>query len=69
MDEEKIRRVLPLMFRQVKIPEQAKEKLRKQLFESRELSVDELELIAAAGNPPEIVDIDKKTNNGGSENG
>ena len=65
MDEEKIKRVLPLMFQQVKIPEQAKANLKKRLFESRELSEDELEFVAAAGNPPDIADIDKEKEKGG----
>lgn len=53
MDEERIKHILPLVFRNVRIPEKAKESLKKRLFESRELSCDELEYIAAAGNPPE----------------
>jgi len=54
LDEEKIKLVLPLVFKNVGIPEQAKENLKKRLFESREISCDELEFIAAAGNPPEV---------------
>ena len=70
MNEEKINSVLPLMFKKVKIPRQAKDDLRKRLFESRELLEDDLEFIAAAGNPPELDDIEKeKKRKRGYENG
>ena len=74
MDEEKIIKILPLMFRQVNIPKQAKENLKKRLFDidKRELSDDELEFIAAAGNPPKQEDIEKgkaREKKGENENG
>ena len=49
MNEEKLNRILPLMFRQVKAPRQAAEKLRQRLFGAAELSDDDLMLVAAAG--------------------
>lgn len=50
MDEEKLTRVLPLMFEEVTIPTLAKETLRRRLFGSEELSDDDLNLVSAAGN-------------------
>lgn len=52
-NEDKIDRVLPLMFRQVKVPLQAKAKLKARLFETFEVSDDELDFVAAAGDPAE----------------
>lgn len=50
MDEEKLTRVLPLMFKEVKIPTLAKETLRRRMFGSEELTYDDLKLVSAAGN-------------------
>ena len=52
ISKEKINRVLPLIFRQVKIPHQAKEELRRRLFK-KELTDGHLLLVAAAGNVEE----------------
>ena len=49
MDEEKLNRVLPLVFRRAKASRQAAEKLRQRLFGAAELSDDDLTLVAAAG--------------------
>ena len=53
MNDEKLNRVLPLMFREVKVPERAKEDLRQRLFRHTELTDDELIFVAAAGDPEE----------------
>jgi hypothetical protein len=53
MNEEAIRRALPLVFREVKIPERAKSELRQRLFGGNQLSDDDLSLVAAAGDPAE----------------
>ena len=49
MAEDKLDRVLPLMFRQVKSRRHAKDELRKRLFGKTELFDDNLLYIAAAG--------------------
>ncbi|QHQ62573.1 hypothetical protein Ana3638_18770 [Anaerocolumna sedimenticola] len=49
MVEEKLARVLPLMFKEVKIPKLAKETLRQRLFGGEELTDDNLTLVSAAG--------------------
>lgn len=53
IDDVKLDRVLPLLFRQVKVPEQAKAVLRAQLFKNGELADDDLNFVAAAGDLPE----------------
>jgi hypothetical protein len=53
MNDEKIDRVLSQMFRKMKIPKEAKEELRTRLFKTPELSGDDLNFIAAAGEPAE----------------
>ena len=53
MDEKKLNRVLPLVFRQVKPPRQAAEKLRQRLFGAAELSDDDLLFVSAAGDVAE----------------
>lgn len=50
MDEEKLARVLPLIFKEVKIPKLAKETLQRRLFGGEELTDDDLTLVSAAGN-------------------
>ena len=55
MNEGPLIRVLPLMFREVKIPEHAKEDLRRRLFRRTELSDDDLTLVSAAGDITEQV--------------
>jgi hypothetical protein len=49
MDEEKLNRVLPQVFRRVKVNQKAKEALRQKLFGAAELSDDALSLVTAAG--------------------
>jgi hypothetical protein len=51
MSEEKLDRILRLMFRQTKAPENAKAKLRAKLFENNALSDDDMEFVTAAGEP------------------
>ena len=63
MNEEKLNRVLPLMFREVKIPGRAKEELRRQLFKQRELTDDELDFVAAAGDLEEQARKQQKNKN------
>ena len=53
MSEEKINRVLPLIFKRVKVPRQAKEELRRRLFQKEELTDGQLSLAAAAGDVEE----------------
>ena len=60
MDEDRLDRVLPLMFRKVKIPLRAKEKLRHQLFGAAELTDDDMGYVAAAGDATEQKDDKKK---------
>ena len=49
MDEDRLNRVLPLMFQKVKIPLRAKEKLKAQLFGAVELSDYDMGYVTAAG--------------------
>ena len=63
MNDEKLSRVLPLMFREVKIPERAKEDLRQRLFSQRELTDDELDFVAAAGESEELARKQQKNKN------
>ncbi|MDR2560753.1 MAG: hypothetical protein LBC63_03145 [Holophagales bacterium] len=51
MSEEKIDRVLRLMFSEIKAPEGAKAKLRARLFENTALSDDEMEFVTAGAEP------------------
>ncbi len=51
MSEERLDKILPLMFKRIRIGEQAKANLKQQLFRNIALSDDELSLIAAAGDP------------------
>jgi hypothetical protein len=53
MDENKLERILPLMFKKVKIPLRAKDDLRRRLFGAKELSDDEMGYVAAAGDAVE----------------
>ena len=53
MSEERLDKILPLMFKRIRASEQAKANLKKQLFSNAALSDDELSLIAAAGHPAE----------------
>ena len=53
MDEDRLNRVLPLMFRKVKIPLRAKEELKAQLFGAVELSDYDMGYVAAAGDTAE----------------
>jgi len=62
MDEEKLNRVLPLMFRHVEAPRQAKEKLRQRLFGAAELSDEDLFFVAAAGDLAEQARKNKNRN-------
>jgi len=62
VDEEKLNRVLPLMFQSVKAPLQAKKKLRQRLFGVAELSENDLLLVAAAGDFAEQARKNKKQN-------
>jgi len=64
MDEERLNRVLPLVFRRVKASEQAREKLRQRLFGAAELSDDDLMLVAAAG---EFAEQSRKNKNRNQE--
>ena len=50
IDDKKLNHILSLMFRQVNVPQKAKEKLKERLFGRQELSSEELSYIAAAGN-------------------
>ena len=59
MDEDRLNRVLPLMFQKVKIPLRAKEELRQSLFGTEELSDDDMGYVAAAGDTVQQKD-DKK---------
>ena len=63
MNEEKLLRILPLMFREVKVPERAKEDLRQRLFRQRELTDDELDFAAAAGDLEELARKQQKNKN------
>ena len=60
MKDEKLERVLPLMFRQIKIPEGAKAKLKARLFGNYELTDDDIEFVAAAG---DLTEREQKTTN------
>ena len=53
MSEERLEKILPLMFKRIRASEQAKANLKQQLFSNIALSDDELSLIAAAGHPAE----------------
>jgi len=55
-NEEKVNRVLPLIFKQVDVPQEAKEKLRSLLFEKNELTNEELSYIAAAGDTDSLAE-------------
>ena len=68
MSEEKINRVLPLIFKRVKVPRQAKEELRRRLFQKDELTDEQLSLAAAAGNLTEQTEQQKILKNGGKDN-
>ena len=63
MEEDRLNNVLPLMFREVKIPERAKEDLRQRLFSQRELTDDELGFVAAAGESEELARNRQKNKN------
>jgi hypothetical protein len=51
MTEERAGKIIPLMFKNVKISKKAKNELRSQLFYKTELSDDDLTYVAAAGAP------------------
>ena len=51
IDDNKLKKALPLLFKNVKVPTDAKEQLKKQLFSRQVLSDDELSFVAAAGTP------------------
>ena len=59
-NDERLSRILPLMFHWVKINGQAKEDLRRKLFGGWALNDDELDFVAAAGDLAE--QERKKTN-------
>jgi len=62
MNEEKLERILPLMFQRVKAPRKAREELRQRLFGAAELSDDDLLFVAAAGDLAEQARKNKKRN-------
>ena len=61
MEEEKINRVLPLMFRRVKVPEKAKSELKERLFGGTALSDDDLFHVAAAGDLADLAAQERKS--------
>ena len=66
MKDEKIERVLPLMFRQVKISKDAKAKLKKRLFGNYEISDNDMGFVAAAGDLTGQEQKNKNKPNGGT---
>ena len=68
ISKEKINRVLPTIFKRVKVPRQAKEELRRRLFQKEELTDEKLSLIAAAGDLTEQTAQQKILKNGGNHN-
>ena len=66
MKNEKLERVLPLMFRQVKIPEDAKAKLKERLFGNYEISDNDMGFVAAAGDLTGQEQKNKNETNGGT---
>ena len=62
IDDNKLKKALPLLFKNVKVPTDAKAQLRKQLFSRQELSDDDLSYVAAAGTPEPSLKTDKKEN-------
>jgi hypothetical protein len=63
MNDEKISRILPLLFRHTHVPKNAKERLRARLFVKNALSDDDLSFVAAAGDTAEIMRQSEKTEN------
>ncbi len=53
MSAERLDKILHLMFKRIRVDEQAKANLKNQFFSNAALSDDELSLIAAAGHPAE----------------
>ncbi len=53
MSAERLDKILPLMFKRIRVDGQAKANLKQQLFSNTALSDDELSLISAAGHPAE----------------
>ena len=58
-NEEKVNRVLPLIFKRVDVPQTAKDKLRSRLFEKRELTYAEISIVAAAGDLDSQTELEK----------
>ena len=59
--DQKIKKVLPLLFKDVEVPLVAKKQLKERLFDRRALNDDELMFVAAAGDA-EIKGVQQKDN-------